>query len=163
MDTKEEQIYALSRETFELKQQISLLKETIANKVLEIENLKNNCINQTPRALFEQMNRMVLEWQEFEDKAIKAEKELEAKSRKLEREKQKRKEDNDMFLREINSLSNQIKTLSREVETLGIENKYLHSELDKKEIELDVYMTKVKDLENEPREVSFLKYFENME
>ena len=67
METKEEQIKKLSKENYELKKQISVLKETIANKVLEMEKLKEEYSNKTPGELFEQMNRMVLEWQFWED------------------------------------------------------------------------------------------------
>ena len=164
METKEEQIKKLSKENYELKKQISVLKETIANKVLEMEKLKEEYSNKTPRELFEQMNRMVLEWQFWEDDSKNHKKEIEAKEKQLQEEIKKRKEIEEKYKSECIIVSNENKRISREVETLNMEVDYLHNELEKRTMERDVALHDLKNYEdNGGREERFIKYFEGMD
>lgn len=164
METKEEQIKKLSKENYELKKQISVLKETIANKVLEMEKLKEEYSNKTPGELFEQMNRMVLEWQFWEDDSKNHKREIEAKEKQLQEEIKKRKEIEEKYKAECIIVSNENKRLLREVETLNMEVDYLHNELEKRTMERDVALYDLKNYEdNGGREERFIKYFEGMD
>lgn len=164
METKEEQIKKLSKENYELKKQISVLKETIANKVLEMEKLKEEYSNKTPGELFEQMNRMVLEWQFWEDDSKNHKREIEAKEKQLQEEIKKRKEIEEKYKAECIIVSNENKRLLREVETLNMEVDYLHNELEKRTMERDVALYDLNNYEdNGGREERFIKYFEGMD
>ena len=162
-DAKEKQIYDLSRENFQLRQENKELKEMVADKVMQLEK-KSSSVDKSNYDMFEQMNRMVLEWQFWEDDSNNSKRKLVAKEKQLEIEIAKRKEIEEKYKSEFLTISNENKRLLREVETLNMEVDFLGRELEKRTTERDVALHDLKKYEdNGGREEMFIKYFEGME